>query len=110
MLRFCHVLCRRLEGAVHLGCGAPCHRFSARSSVRQHHCAAPMPVMPRPPCSPQVRALHSPLFIPAAAPQHAHVLHKCILFASRSMRVTGELDERSMHGACPVVAGEKWSM
>lgn len=27
-----------------------------------------------------------------------------------SMKPTGELEERSMHGACPVIAGEKWSM
>eukprot|EP00798_Chlamydomonas_sp_ICE-L_P022154 gene22154-29216_t len=27
-----------------------------------------------------------------------------------SMRPTGKLEERSMHGACPVVKGEKWSM
>ncbi|KAG1662717.1 hypothetical protein FOA52_014583 [Chlamydomonas sp. UWO 241] len=31
-----------------------------------------------------------------------------ILF--HSMDSTGQLEERSMHGACPVLAGEKWSM
>jgi len=31
-----------------------------------------------------------------------------ILF--HSMKANGELEERSMHGACPVVKGEKWSM
>ncbi len=31
-----------------------------------------------------------------------------ILF--HSMKPNGELEERSMHGACPVIKGEKWSM
>jgi prolyl 4-hydroxylase len=31
-----------------------------------------------------------------------------ILF--HSMNATGDLEERSMHGACPVLKGEKWSM
>jgi hypothetical protein len=31
-----------------------------------------------------------------------------ILF--HSMKPNGELEERSMHGACPVISGEKWSM
>lgn len=31
-----------------------------------------------------------------------------ILF--HSMKYTGEIEERSMHGACPVIKGEKWSM
>ena len=29
---------------------------------------------------------------------------------SSSMNATGDLEERSMHGACPVLKGEKWSM
>lgn len=44
--------------------------------------------------------------------QRTHERNQSLLCRShtRSMTFTGELEQRSMHGACPVIKGTKWSM
>ena len=46
---------------------------------------------------------------------HGSPAHTCLIppppyLLPSSMNATGDLEERSMHGACPVIRGEKWSM